>query len=86
MSDILNQFIPIFFCHLWDFLFYFSYLWVLAILSKKKPLKGSCGGVATLMGDEHCQFCGNDPNKCESNIDKIDDTARNKLSKIAKQA
>lgn len=31
----------------------------------KKPLKGSCGGVATLMGDESCQFCGGDPHKCE---------------------
>ena len=34
MSDILNQFIPIFLSPL-GFLFYFSYLWVLAILSKK---------------------------------------------------
>lgn len=33
---------------------------------KKQPLKGSCGGVANLMGDEYCQFCGNDPNKCNN--------------------
>ncbi len=38
-------------------------------LVKKQPLKGSCGGVATLMGDEYCQFCGNDPNKCDSLTD-----------------
>lgn len=85
MSDILNQFIPIFFVTFGIFILFFLFMGI-GYFVKKKPLKGSCGGVATLMGDEHCQFCGNDPNKCESNIDKIDDTARNKLSKIAKQA
>ena len=85
MSDMLNQFIPIFFVTFGIFILFFLFMGV-GYFVKKKPLKGSCGGVATLMGDEHCQFCGNDPNKCESNIDKIDDTARNKLSKIAKQA
>lgn len=33
---------------------------------KGKPLKGSCGGVATLMGNENCEICGGDPGKCEA--------------------
>ena len=37
----------------------------LGLLFQGKPLKGSCGGVANLMGDEKCGFCGGDPNKCE---------------------
>ena len=34
-------------------------------LVKGKPLKGSCGGVATLMGNESCEICGGNPLKCE---------------------
>ncbi len=42
---------------------------------KKQPLKGSCGGVANLMGDERCSFCGDDPNKCDSVVAEQQDTA-----------
>jgi len=52
---------------------------------KKEPLRGSCGRVANLMGDETCQFCGDDPNKC----DKInEDTKLNakKASELGKSA
>lgn len=35
------------------------------LLLKGQPLKGSCGGVATLMGNDECQICGGNPNKCE---------------------
>ncbi len=38
----------------------------LGLLIKKQPLKGSCGGVASLMGNDDCEICGGDPNKCES--------------------
>lgn len=34
-------------------------------LVKGKPLKGSCGGVAALMGNESCEICGGNPLKCE---------------------
>jgi len=27
------------------------------------------------MGDEHCSFCGNDPNKCDSLVDQQQETA-----------
>lgn len=38
----------------------------LGLIFKGQPLKGSCGGVATLMGNENCEICGGDPNKCET--------------------
>lgn len=65
MTDIFAQFIPIFLVTFGVFVLFFLFMGV-GYLVKKQPLKGSCGGVATLMGDEYCQFCGNDPNKCES--------------------
>lgn len=46
---------------------------------KKEPLRGSCGRVANLMGDETCQFCGDDPNKC----DKINEEAKVSAKKAA---
>lgn len=44
----------------------FFVLMGIGYMVKKQPLKGSCGGVANLMGDDYCQFCGNDPNQCDS--------------------
>ncbi len=41
----------------------------LGLVIKNKPLKGSCGGVAKLMGNENCEICGGDPNKCEETAD-----------------
>jgi uncharacterized protein len=37
----------------------------IGFLVKGKPIKGSCGGVAALMGNESCEICGGDPNKCD---------------------
>ncbi len=36
-----------------------------SLLVKGKPIKGSCGGVAALMGNESCEICGGNPDKCE---------------------
>lgn len=82
MTDLFSQFLPMFVVTFGVFLLFFLFMGI-GYLFKKKPLKGSCGGVANLMGDEHCQFCGNDPNQCESNIDKV---ARNKAKNLAKSA
>lgn len=46
------------------FLIFFGSM-ALGLLLKGQPLKGSCGGVATLMGNEKCDICGGNPNKCE---------------------
>lgn len=62
---MLAAFLPIFFVTFGVFVLFFLLMGI-GYLVKKQPLKGSCGGVANLMGDEYCQFCGNDPNKCDS--------------------
>lgn len=82
MTDILFQIIPIFFVTFTVFVLFFLFMGV-GYIFKKQPLKGSCGGVANLMGDEYCQFCGNDPNKCDGNQANKNDL--DKLNKIAKQ-
>lgn len=37
------------------------------VLTGRKPIKGSCGGVGAALNepDYICDVCGNDPNKCE---------------------
>ena len=35
------------------------------LMVKGRPLSGSCGGVARLMGNDECELCGGNPNKCE---------------------
>lgn len=65
MMSMLSQLLPIFAITFVVFALFFLFMNV-GYMVKKEPLKGSCGGVATLMGDERCQFCGDDPNKCES--------------------
>lgn len=87
MNDLLAQFIPMFIVTFGVFLLFFLLMGI-GYLVKKKPLKGSCGGVATLMGDEFCQFCGNNPNKCESLTEDDKKTMlsnKTTLDKIAKE-
>ena len=43
----------------------FFFAMSVGFLVKGKPIKGSCGGVAALMGNESCEICGGDPNKCD---------------------
>lgn len=37
----------------------------LGVILRGKPLQGSCGGAATLMGEKTCGACGRDPHTCE---------------------
>lgn len=46
--------------------FIFFLFMATGLLLKGQPLKGSCGGVAKLMGNEDCEWCGGDPNKCDA--------------------
>ncbi len=43
------------------------------VLMGRKPLKGSCGGVGKALGEKDytCDICGDDPNKCEQEQDRI---------------
>ncbi|MGB0664853.1 MAG: (Na+)-NQR maturation NqrM [Pontibacterium sp.] len=35
------------------------------VILSNKPIKGSCGGMASLGMDTVCDICGGDPNKCD---------------------
>lgn len=62
---MLSQLLPMLAITFTVFVLFFVFMGI-GYMFKKQPLKGSCGGVAKLMGDETCSFCGDDPNKCES--------------------
>lgn len=83
LSDLFHQFLPIFFITFGVLVLFFLFMGI-GYIFKKQPLKGSCGGVANLMGDEYCQFCGNDPNKCESSQAEMHQI-QEKASKLAKK-
>lgn len=80
---MMTQFLPIFLVTFAVFVLFFVLMGI-GYLVQKKPLKGSCGGVATLMGDEYCQFCGNDPNKCETLTDADKQKMKESLEKAGK--
>lgn len=62
---MLSQLLPMLAITFSVFVLFFLFMGI-GYMFKKQPLRGSCGGVAQLMGDENCSFCGNDPNKCDS--------------------
>lgn len=37
----------------------------IGVILKKRPIKGSCGGMASLGFNTECDICGGDKNKCE---------------------
>jgi len=37
----------------------------LGVILRGKPIKGSCGGIASLGMGKACDICGGDTNKCE---------------------
>ena len=61
---MLNQLLPMLAITFTVFMLFFIFMGIGMI--QKKPLRGSCGGVAKLMGNEKCSYCGDDPNKCDS--------------------
>lgn len=64
---MLSQLLPMLAITFTVFVLFFIFMG-LGYMFKKQPLKGSCGGVAKLMGNEKCDYCGDDPNKCDSLI------------------
>jgi hypothetical protein len=45
------------------------------VLMGKKPIAGSCGGVAAALGEKDytCEICGDDPNKCDEFSSRAND-------------
>ena len=41
------------------------------VIMGRKPISGSCGGIGNLGINHKCDICGNDPNKCETEIKKV---------------
>tara|TARA_Y100001970_G_scaffold84128_1_gene106223 strand:+ start:18131 stop:18310 length:180 start_codon:yes stop_codon:yes gene_type:complete len=39
----------------------------IGMLFGKKPISGSCGGIANLDSGSQCEICGDNPNKCLEN-------------------
>lgn len=37
----------------------------IGVIFQNKPIKGTCGGLNQMNGGD-CEFCGGDPNKCDS--------------------
>ena len=82
---MLAQLLPIFGITFAAFVLFFLFMGI-GYMVKKEPLRGSCGRVANLMGDETCQFCGNDPNKCEEINDQAAKVNAKKAAKLGKSA
>ena len=62
---MLSQLLPMLAITFGVFVLFFLFMGI-GYMFKKQPLRGSCGGVAKLMGEEKCSYCGDDPNKCET--------------------
>ncbi|WP_199508092.1 MULTISPECIES: (Na+)-NQR maturation NqrM [unclassified Psychrobacter] len=71
---MLSQLLPMLAITFSVFVLFFLFMGI-GYMVKKQPLKGSCGGVAKLMGEERCSFCGDDPNKCETLMAEQQETA-----------
>lgn len=41
----------------------------IGVMAGRKPIAGSCGGIANLGIDKVCGICGNDFTQCENNKD-----------------
>ncbi|MBV0932156.1 (Na+)-NQR maturation NqrM [Marinobacterium weihaiense] len=41
------------------------------VLLGRKPIAGSCGGMASLGMDTVCDICGGDPNKCDEEQENV---------------
>ena len=81
---MLSQLLPMIAITFTVFVLFFLFMGI-GYMFKKQPLKGSCGGVAKLMGNENCDYCGDDPNKCDKLFAEQQESAR-KASELGKPA
>ncbi|MDX1803633.1 MAG: (Na+)-NQR maturation NqrM [Alcanivorax sp.] len=56
------------------------------VILSNKPIKGSCGGLATLGMKDGCEICGGDRGQCEENTRKVNAEKAASLSKDAMKA
>lgn len=54
------------------------------VMMGRKPIAGSCGGLAAVGIDEECPICGGDQIKCEEEQDK--QTLKSELADLAYDA
>lgn len=45
------------------------------VLMGRKPITGSCGGLANVGIEGKCSICGDDPQKCDEEQDRIGQAA-----------
>lgn len=50
----------------------------IGVIMGRKPISGSCGGIAALGLDTECEICGGDPAKCDVEITKSKESANGK--------
>ncbi|MFK7730048.1 MAG: (Na+)-NQR maturation NqrM [Pseudomonadales bacterium] len=50
----------------------------IGVIMGRKPISGSCGGIAALGLDTECEICGGDPSMCDVEIAKTEDRADEK--------
>ncbi|MDP6374607.1 MAG: (Na+)-NQR maturation NqrM [Pseudomonadales bacterium] len=41
------------------------------VMAGRKPISGSCGGLASLGIDADCEICGGDPSLCDGQQDSV---------------
>ncbi len=56
----------------------------IGVIMGRKPIAGSCGGLAAVGIDEECPICGGDQNKCDEEQDK--QTRKEELAELAYDA
>ena len=39
------------------------------VIFGRAPIKGSCGGLGAVGIDQECEICGDDPQRCEGNME-----------------
>ncbi|WP_420590922.1 (Na+)-NQR maturation NqrM [Bacterioplanoides sp.] len=55
----------------------FVILMAVGVLMGRKPISGSCGGMAAIGMESACDVCGGDKNKCEKESKKAADASDN---------
>lgn len=53
----------------------------IGVIFANKPIKGSCGGLATLGMKSDCEICGGNQDACEENARQVNGERARELSK-----